>query len=63
MLFVFFLSIGKNMDHYSIIYGTVQLQLHTRVIFCVVSRVFAIVVHAKLKPWFATTSGLNPCVV
>jgi len=35
-------------------YGTIQLQLHTRVI--------AIVVTAELKPWSMTTSGLNPCM-
>jgi len=33
---------------------------HTHVIFCMVPLVIAIVVHAKLKPWSMTISGLNP---
>jgi len=36
---------------------------HMHVIFHVVPLIFAIVVHAKLKPWSTTTSGLNPRVV
>jgi len=32
---------------------------HTHVIFRVVPHIFAIVVHAKLRPWFKSTSGLK----
>jgi len=35
---------------------------HMCVIFRVVPRVFAIVVHMMLKPWSTTTRGLKPCV-
>jgi len=35
---------------------------HMRVIFRVVPRAFAIVVHTELKLWSITTSGLNPHV-
>jgi len=36
---------------------------HTHVIFGMVPRVFAIMVHTKLKPWSMITSGLNPRMV
>jgi len=47
------------------LYGTIQLQLHTRVWFFTWYHAYLQLwsVHAKLKPWSTTTSGLNPRVV